>query len=50
MKTITWNDVSSYLDTLNGGDLIGVVSKLVLKFGISDGMANDYVLFYMGYK
>ena len=52
MKTtiITWGEISAWLDIQQGKQLIGIVTKLAEKFGLSESMANDYVLFYMGYK
>ncbi len=50
MNTITWGEISEYLDSLIGTDLISVVSKLKDKFEMSDTEANSYLMIYMGYS
>ena len=49
-NTIAWQEISEYLDTLKGSDLVGAVGKLERKFGFTNKEANDYILFYMGYS
>ena len=49
-NTYTWEEISTFLNSLTNQQLIDAVTLLKEKFGLSRGQAKDYVLYYMGIK
>ena len=49
-NTYTWEEISTFLNSLTSQELINAVTLLKDKFGLSRDMAKDYVLYYMGIK
>lgn len=46
----TWKEISDYLNSIKGEDLIISINKFKRKFNLTDNEANEYTLIWMGYK